>query len=145
VNRNLTTENDFFWVSNPLCLSSSSTLHFCQLFFLVHHLDNRDDQHLLAHAMASDFSVAWQCSQREQLFFRYGSNATPRTTTLNLPVFQIYRAGANPTIVSYNASAVKIYYAKRSLVRFDFLKTLYYNAGVVDVNAENSEDWLQIL
>jgi hypothetical protein len=31
--------------------------------------------------MASDFSVAWQClhiSQREQLFFCYGSNSTPK-------------------------------------------------------------------
>jgi hypothetical protein len=26
----------FFWVSDPLCLSSSSSLHFFRLFFLVH-------------------------------------------------------------------------------------------------------------
>jgi hypothetical protein len=46
--------------------------------------------------------------------------------------------GANPTIVSYNASAVKIYNAKSSLVRFETkivstsLKNAlsYYNAGV---------------
>jgi hypothetical protein len=34
---------------------------------LVHRV-NRDDQHLLACAMASDFSVTWQFSQREHLF-----------------------------------------------------------------------------
>jgi hypothetical protein len=28
--------------------------------FCVHHPANFDDWHLLAHAMASDFSVAWQ-------------------------------------------------------------------------------------
>jgi hypothetical protein len=48
---------------------------------------------------------------------------------------------ANPTIVSYNASAVKIYIATRSLVRFEnkssifyfekMLYPMYYNAGVV--------------
>jgi hypothetical protein len=27
---------------------------------LIHHLVNRDDRHLLTHAMATDFSVAWQ-------------------------------------------------------------------------------------
>jgi hypothetical protein len=43
--------------SDPLCLSSSSALHFFRLFFLAHFLVNQDDQHLLAHAMASDFSV----------------------------------------------------------------------------------------
>jgi hypothetical protein len=47
--------------------------------FLVHHPVNWDDRYLLAHAMASDFSVAWQFSQREQLFlfFCNGSNFTP--------------------------------------------------------------------
>jgi hypothetical protein len=37
--------------------------------FLVHHPVKQDDRHLLARAMASDFSVTWQFSQREQLFF----------------------------------------------------------------------------
>jgi MFS family permease len=42
---------EFFWgVSDPLCLSSSSALHFFQLFFLVHHPVNRDARHLFAHA-----------------------------------------------------------------------------------------------
>jgi hypothetical protein len=35
-------------------------LHFSDYSFLVHHPVNRDDQHLLAHALASDFTVTWQ-------------------------------------------------------------------------------------
>jgi hypothetical protein len=50
--------------------------------------------------------------------------------------------GPNPTIVSYNASAVKLYNATGSLLRFEnnfFSSTLkntlaYYNTGVVAVN-----------
>jgi hypothetical protein len=42
--------------------------HFSDYSFLVHHPVNRDDRHLLAHAMASEFTVTWQFSQREQLF-----------------------------------------------------------------------------
>jgi hypothetical protein len=38
-------------------------------YFLVHHPVNQDDRHLLVCAMASDFLVTWQFSQREQLFF----------------------------------------------------------------------------
>jgi hypothetical protein len=57
-----------FWASNPLRLfSSSSVLHFAKYSFLVHHPVNLDNQHLLVHALASDFTVAWQFSQREQL------------------------------------------------------------------------------
>jgi hypothetical protein len=37
--------------------------------FLVHHPFNRHDQHLLAHALAFDFTVAWQFSHKEQLVF----------------------------------------------------------------------------
>jgi hypothetical protein len=43
---------------------------------LVHHpvnLDDRDDLHPLAHAMASDFSVS---PKDNKLLFRYGSNST---------------------------------------------------------------------
>jgi hypothetical protein len=51
----------FFWVSDHLCLSSCPGLHFFRLFFLCYdHPVSRDDRHLLAHAMASDFSVTWQ-------------------------------------------------------------------------------------
>jgi hypothetical protein len=39
---------------------------FSNDYFLVHHPVNWDDWHLLAHAMASDFTVTWQHSQREQ-------------------------------------------------------------------------------
>jgi hypothetical protein len=52
-----------------LCLSSFYlALHLSDYSFLVHHPVNQDDRHLLAHAMASDFTVAWQYSQREQWF-----------------------------------------------------------------------------
>jgi hypothetical protein len=47
----------FLGVSNPLSLSSSSALHFFQIFFLCHHLVNRNDWHLLSLAKTSDFSV----------------------------------------------------------------------------------------
>jgi hypothetical protein len=39
---------------------------FSDYSFLVHHPANRNDRHILAHAMTSDFTVAWQHSQREQ-------------------------------------------------------------------------------
>jgi hypothetical protein len=42
---------------------------FSNYSFLVHHPVNLVDWHLLAHAMAFDFTVAWQFSQREQLVF----------------------------------------------------------------------------
>jgi hypothetical protein len=47
-------------VIDLLCFSSSSALHFSNYSFLVHHPVNRDDRQLLAHAMASDVTVAWQ-------------------------------------------------------------------------------------
>jgi hypothetical protein len=44
-----------------LSLSSSySALPFSDYSFLVHHPGNQDDRQLLACAMASDFTVAWQ-------------------------------------------------------------------------------------
>jgi hypothetical protein len=53
-------------------------------------------------------------------------------------------SGVNPTIASYNASAVKIYNITGSLLRFgnrNISSTLknaaaYYNAGVVFVNSK---------
>jgi hypothetical protein len=41
-------------------------LHFLDNSFCVHHQVSRDDRHLLAHAIASDNSVALHFSQREQ-------------------------------------------------------------------------------
>jgi hypothetical protein len=38
---------------------------------------NQDDRHLLALAMASDFSGTGHFSQRELLVICYGSNSTP--------------------------------------------------------------------
>jgi hypothetical protein len=61
----------FFWgaaASDPLCLSSSA-LHFSDYSFWVHHHVNRDDWQLLAHSMASDFSVAWQCLSKRTIVF----------------------------------------------------------------------------
>jgi hypothetical protein len=49
-------------VSDPLCISSSSAPYFFQLFFSRHPV-HRDDRHLLAHAVASDFPVTWQWAQ----------------------------------------------------------------------------------
>jgi hypothetical protein len=41
----------------PLCLWPSIFSHYT---FWIHHPVNQDDRHLLAHAMASDFTVTWQ-------------------------------------------------------------------------------------
>jgi hypothetical protein len=42
---------------------------FSDYSFWVHHLVNRDDRHLLAHALASDFSAAWQCLSKRTIGF----------------------------------------------------------------------------
>jgi hypothetical protein len=90
------------YASPPPCPSI-----FSNYSLIVHHPVNRDDRHLLAHAMASNFTVAWQYSvlllvwaaggtalpqilryglafrwtpdyfQREQSIFCYGLNSTP--------------------------------------------------------------------
>jgi hypothetical protein len=57
----------FSRVNNPLRLSSSLASVLLSFFGVAHHPVNRDDRHLLAHALASDFTVACQFSQREQL------------------------------------------------------------------------------
>jgi nitrate reductase NapE component len=54
----------FLGSATPCVFSSSLALHFFHYSFSVHHPVNRDDRHLRAHAMASDFSVACQFSQR---------------------------------------------------------------------------------
>jgi hypothetical protein len=40
---------------------------FSNYSFWVHHLVNWDDRHLLAHAMASAFSAAWQCLSKRTI------------------------------------------------------------------------------
>jgi hypothetical protein len=42
---------------------------FAHYSFCIHSLVNRDDRHLLAHAMASDFSVPWQCLSKRTIGF----------------------------------------------------------------------------
>jgi hypothetical protein len=54
----------------------SNVIFFPDYSFGVYHPFNWVD---LAHAMASDFSVAWQfLSKRTIVFFCYGSNSTPQ-------------------------------------------------------------------
>jgi hypothetical protein len=52
---------------------------FTDYSFRVHHLVNRDDRHLLAHAMASDFSV---CPKKSSLPMLY--HYVPRAKSYNL-------------------------------------------------------------
>jgi hypothetical protein len=40
---------------------------FSDYSFWVHHPVNRDDRQLLTHAMASDFSAAWQCLSKRTI------------------------------------------------------------------------------
>jgi hypothetical protein len=66
-----------FWASDPLCLSPSLALHFSNYSFLVPHPVNCDDRHLLAHAMGSDYTVAWQCLSKRTIGFSL-TDQTPR-------------------------------------------------------------------
>jgi hypothetical protein len=52
---------NFLGGSATPCASPPPPSIFSDYSFWVHHLVNWDDRHLLAHAMASDFSVAWHC------------------------------------------------------------------------------------
>jgi hypothetical protein len=71
---------------------------FSDYSLLVHHPVNRDDRHLLAHAMASDFTVTWQYSQREHMWHiektKRGQHMRPRNATNGWMVFTT--AGAIP-------------------------------------------------
>jgi hypothetical protein len=58
-------------------VSRSAPCFFLFFSFRVHHLVNRDDRHLLAHAMASDFSVTWQCLSKRTIGFSLRKNSTP--------------------------------------------------------------------
>jgi hypothetical protein len=72
----------FFWSATPC--ASPPPLHsiFSDYSFRVHHLVNQDNRQLLAHAMASDFSVAWKCLSKRTIGFCYGSNSTPEIPDL---------------------------------------------------------------
>jgi hypothetical protein len=68
------------------------------------------------------------------------------------PMVILYISGAKPTTVSYNVSAVKIYNATSSLVRFENKKnvffyfekrSMYFTAGVVVANYK-PWGWLQV-
>jgi hypothetical protein len=52
----------------PLLLLGLPSTIFSNYSFLVHHTVNQDDRHLLAHAIASDFTVTRQFFQREHFF-----------------------------------------------------------------------------
>jgi hypothetical protein len=65
-------ETNSNFLGQPVTPCASSPLRpfiFSDYSFLVHNRVNRNDQRLLARAMISDFSVEWQFSQREQLYF----------------------------------------------------------------------------
>jgi hypothetical protein len=67
------------WPENGQCGGEDTEifLFFSDYSFWVHHPVNQDDRHLLAHAMASDFSVAWQFLLKRTIFFCFGSNSIP--------------------------------------------------------------------
>jgi hypothetical protein len=50
---------------------------FSDYSFWVHNPFNQDDRHLLAHAMASDFSVPGQCLSKRTIGF-FVTDQTPR-------------------------------------------------------------------
>jgi hypothetical protein len=50
---------------------------FSDYSFWIHHLVNRDDRHLLTHAMVSDFSVTWQFLSKITIVF-FVTDQTPR-------------------------------------------------------------------
>jgi hypothetical protein len=64
---------------------------FSNYSFWVHHLVNRYDRHLLAHAMASDFSVAWQCLSKRTIVFslQIKLHAQLGASVIILPMFYL--------------------------------------------------------
>jgi hypothetical protein len=65
----------FFCSATPCASSPPRPSIFSEFSFLAHQPVNWDDRHLLAHAMASHLTVAWQFSQREHFFV---TDQTPR-------------------------------------------------------------------
>jgi hypothetical protein len=59
--------NVLFWSATPCASPPPWPSIFSDYSFWVHHLVNRDDRQLLAHAMASDFSVPWQCLSKRTI------------------------------------------------------------------------------
>jgi hypothetical protein len=59
----------FFWSATPCASPPPRTSIFSNYSFWVHHLVNQDDRHILANAMALDFSVAWQCLSKRTIGF----------------------------------------------------------------------------
>jgi hypothetical protein len=67
----------FFWSATPCASPPPRPSILSDYSFRIHHPVNRDDPHLLAHAMASDFSVTWQFLSKRTIVFLLGSNSTP--------------------------------------------------------------------
>jgi hypothetical protein len=59
----------FFGSATPCASPPPRPSIFSDYYFWVHHLVNGDERHLLAHAMASDFSVPQQCLSKRTIGF----------------------------------------------------------------------------
>jgi hypothetical protein len=85
--------------------------HFSDYSFPVHHPVNCDDQDLLARAMASDFSVAWQCFSKRTIGFllRIKLYALVHLGVSPLRSFLTAFAGANPTTSEFTPTTPALY------------------------------------
>jgi hypothetical protein len=72
------------------------------ILFLVQHPVNQDDRHLLAHAMASDLSVAWQFLSKRTIGF-FVKDQTPRPLIFIIYLFILMmrkrKLSSNPKMV----------------------------------------------
>jgi hypothetical protein len=68
-----------FGSATPCASPPPWTSIFSDYSFWVHHSITWHDRHLLAHAMASDLSVTWQCLSKRTTGFCYESNSMPIT------------------------------------------------------------------
>jgi hypothetical protein len=74
----------FFWSATPCASPPPRPSIFSNYSFRVHYHDNRDDRQILAHAMASDFLVTWQCLSKrtigsKKLLIKYPFSALSQT------------------------------------------------------------------
>jgi hypothetical protein len=69
---------NFFLSATPCASPPPWPSIFSNYSFGIHQPVNQDDQRLLAHAMASDFSVAWQFLSKRTIIF-FVTDQTPRT------------------------------------------------------------------